>query len=239
MRALAGYTSQAVQRVQLLQDRIDAAHTLQRAMLTDLPHPADVYLAARYHPAHSGDQVGGDWYDAFITPATATTLVIGDVAGHDITAASKMGQVRSMLRAIAVDRDGSPADVLSRLDRTILALDLDVFASATVARIEPGASAQHPGQHLLTWSNIGHPPPLVIHRDGHVDILTGVKPVLGLRADFHRTTYTRVLPPESTLLLYTDGLIEQRGEDLHDSIAKLSDLLSRIHDLPLDDVSTP
>ncbi len=234
--ALAGYTAQAVQRVLLLQDRIEVAETLQRSMLTDLPEPDHLHIVARYHPAHAGDQVGGDWYDAFLTSGGDTTLVIGDVAGHDITAAAQMGQIRSMLRVLAVDRDEPASEVLTRLDTAMASLGVNVLTSAVVARISQSTSEEHHGMRHLIWANAGHLPPLLLYADGTVDVLTGANAVLGLRATLPRQSQTVALPPESTLILYTDGLIEKRGEDIHDSVAKLRDAVSRLRHLPLGDL---
>lgn len=231
--ALAGYTGLAVQRVLLLQERTEVAETLQRAMLTDLPTPATLRLAARYHPAHTGDQVGGDWYDAFHTRTGGTVLVIGDVTGHDITAAAKMGQIRSMLRVLGYDRDEAPDQLLARTDQAMHGLGVGTFASAVVARLDP--DGEQTGTHRLQWSNAGHPPPLLQHPDGHVDILTGAPGIiLGYSPLRPRTTNAITVPPGSTLLFYTDGLVEQRGTNLHHRIAQLRDLLVDLHGQPLD-----
>ena len=97
-----------MQRALLLQDRINALVTLQRSLLPRLPRPGDLELAARYRPADSRDQVGGDWYDAVVMRSGETSLMIGDVVGHDMGAAAVMGQLRTMLRTIAWAGDDSP-----------------------------------------------------------------------------------------------------------------------------------
>ena len=102
--ALAAYTAQALERAQLLEERRSVARTLQEAMLTALPQHEHLRLAARYLPAGTGDQVGGDWYDALALPDGGFAVVVGDVAGHDMDAAARMGQLRSTLRAFAWDR---------------------------------------------------------------------------------------------------------------------------------------
>ncbi|WP_433221080.1 PP2C family protein-serine/threonine phosphatase [Dactylosporangium sp. CS-047395] len=232
LTTLAGYTALAVQRVLQLQDRIDAATTLQQAMLTALPPTEGLQLAARYHAAHAGDQVGGDWYDAFQTTTGATIIVIGDVAGHDITAAARMGQLRTTLRALGHDRDEKPDQLLTRTDANIQQLNLDILASAVVARLEP--NPLQPATFDLSWSTAGHPPPLLQHADGSIDILTGSDLLLG--ADHTRPRCTRIvtLPPGATLLLYTDGLVELREIDMRQRISRLRDLLASLHDHPLD-----
>ncbi|WP_433221368.1 GAF domain-containing SpoIIE family protein phosphatase [Dactylosporangium sp. CS-047395] len=232
LTTLAGYTALAVQRVLQLQDRIDAATTLQQAMLTALPPTEGLQLAARYHAAHAGDQVGGDWYDAFQTTTGATIIVIGDVAGHDITAAARMGQLRTTLRALGHDRDEKPDQLLTRTDANIQQLNLDILASAVVARLEP--NPLQPATFDLSWSTAGHPPPLLQHADGSIDILTGSDLLLG--ADHTRPRCTRIvtLPPGATLLLYTDGLVELREIDMRQRISRLRDLLASLHGHPLD-----
>ncbi|MFB9451897.1 SpoIIE family protein phosphatase [Dactylosporangium vinaceum] len=232
LAALAGYTGLAVQRVLLLQNRIDAALALQQAMLTDLPDPAGLALAARYHAAHAGDRVGGDWYDAFHTATGATILVIGDVTGHDITAAGQMGQIRATLRALAHDRDEAPDQILTRTDRTIADLGLDILASAVVVRLSP--APDRPGTYELSWSAAGHPPPLLQHPDGRVEVLTGSDMLLGINPSRPRRSESVALPPGATVLLYTDGLVEVRGVDLRERIADLRDLVADLHHRPLD-----
>src|SRR5947209_10575577 len=121
---------------QLLEERTSVAATLQRAMLTRLPRPATLEVAARYLPAHALDQVGGDWYDAF-SAGEATVLAIGDTAGHDITAAADMGQLRTLLRGYAVDRDEPPSHSMARLDRALENLHVDALATIVLARVQP------------------------------------------------------------------------------------------------------
>ena len=119
IEALASYSAQAAQRALLLQERLDALVILQSAMLPLLPEPDNLELAARYRPAASRDQVGGDWYDAVVMQSGATSLMVGDVVGHDIGAAAIMGQMRNMLRAIAWAVDDGPAANVVRLDQAM------------------------------------------------------------------------------------------------------------------------
>jgi serine phosphatase RsbU (regulator of sigma subunit) len=212
-----------------LRERVTTAETLQRAMLTDLPCPDRLRLTARYHTAHVADQVGGDWYDAFVRPGGDTVAVIGDVAGHDMRAATVMGQLRSMLRAFAVDRREPPARLLERLDLAATALGIDPLVTAVVAGLHP-----QPDGFELTWSNAGHPPPVLLHPDGSVDLLEGRDPLLGLRLRQRRTTRTATLAPGATLLLYTDGLIETYEDDLRDRIDYLASTVADHAGMSLD-----
>ena len=203
-----------MQRASLLQERLDALVTLQSALLPTLPETGCLELAARYRPAASRDQVGGDWYDAVAMPSGATGLMIGDVVGHDIAAAAVMGQVRTMLRSIAWAVDDTPASHVHRLDLALRDLDVDGIASLVYARVEPTTVAG--SSRTLLWTNAGHPPPILVTADGIVDFLEGGPPdlLVGVEPDSGRTDHRTEIAPGAMLLLYTDGLIERRGEDL-------------------------
>ncbi len=114
----------------------DIAETLQRALLTDLPTTPGLTLAARYLPATRGLNIGGDWYDAFRQPDGSLITVIGDVTGHGLHAAVMMSQLRTALRACAVD-GSSPGELLTRLHLFLHRLRLDLYATAVIARCHP------------------------------------------------------------------------------------------------------
>nr|WP_276508415.1 SpoIIE family protein phosphatase [Modestobacter muralis] len=213
--ALADRAALVVENARVHARERTVSETMQRALLpTLLPQPADLRLASRYRPAGLAQLVGGDWYDAFVDAAGATSLVIGDVAGHDVDAAATMGQLRTMLRMAGHDGTRSSADVLTAVDAACRTLDQRVFATALVARIAGGTDREDGGR-VVRWSSAGHPPPLLLHPDGTVEVLT--KPVglpLGVLPDRPRPEHETALPPGATLLLYTDGLIEQDGDGL-------------------------
>jgi serine phosphatase RsbU (regulator of sigma subunit) len=196
---------------------------LQRGLLPkQLPAIDGLELAAHYEAA--GAEVGGDWYDAFQLPDGDLAVVIGDVVGHDMAAAASMGQLRSMLRALAVDTGGTPDDVVSRLDRLATGLQVTSFTTLLYGRIRQAGA-----QHMLCWANAGHPPPLWMDRDGSGRLLTEARGlVLGAQPDVVRHCAEAALPPGATLLLYTDGLTEQRGgrpdDDVVERCAGLSGL---------------
>lgn len=223
MDALAAQTAQAVDRVRLLDVERDQSATLQRSFLTRPGQPTDVDIEVRYQPAAQNAQIGGDWYDAFVGPDGATVIAVGDVVGHDMLAAAVMGQVRNLLRGIVFSRPGSPAATLQYLEAAMTGLELENSATLCLARLNP-ASDDAAGYRSLEWCNAGHPPPLL------VDGLTGAVEVLdpepdlmiGVEPETLRTVHRRLLSPGSLLLLYTDGLIERRGEDLHDGISRLA-----------------
>ncbi|KQS67060.1 hypothetical protein ASG41_11065 [Modestobacter sp. Leaf380] len=228
-RAFAGFVSQGLQRAMLLEDRRSTAETLQLAMLTDLPAPTHLQLAARYVPSSAEQQVGGDWYDALITPDGTTVLAIGDVTGHDMSAAAAMGQLRTLLRGLAHDREEPPASTLTRLDTTAAGLGVGTLATVVVARVEADGR--------LRWSNAGHPPPVLLHADGRVELLeTRPEMLLGLDLAVPRTDHVVDLPPDSTLLLYTDGLVESRTQDLDVGTASLLAAVHTRRHQPLDEL---
>lgn len=225
---LTPYVAHALDRVALLEARRKVATTLQAALLTAPPAVAHLDIATRYEPATRTDQVGGDWYDVVAVDDDTTVLMIGDVAGHDMQAAAHMGQLRSMLRALAWSHDETPSVLLTLLDRANHQLGPQAGATAVVARLERmpivGEHALTPGTYAVTWSNAGHPPPLVLRQDGTVEVLHPRSDLLlGVVPGVERTDHTTVLRPGETLLLYTDGLVESRGAMLWDRI----DLLAR------------
>ncbi|MGZ4445895.1 MAG: SpoIIE family protein phosphatase [Nocardioides sp.] len=230
--ALTAYTAQAVERALLFQDRLDALVTLQSSLLPRLPEQADLRLAARYRPAATRDQVGGDWYDAVVMPTGGTSLMIGDVVGHDMDAAAIMGQLRTMLRTIAWEGENStPAHNVERLDLAMRDLDVDGMASLVKARIECLTPFR---EWLLSWTNAGHPPPMLVDPEGAVRLLEGEDPdlMIGVVPDSHRTDHQVRIAAGSMLLLYTDGLVERRGEDITDGLDRLAASASTHHELP-------
>ncbi|MEJ5866778.1 SpoIIE family protein phosphatase [Pseudokineococcus sp. 5B2Z-1] len=211
--------------------------TLQRALLTDLPQPDHLQWHARYLPAANTEQVGGDWYDAVVMPDGATTLVIGDVVGHDIAAAAQMGQLRAMTRTLAWASEEPASAVLARVDQAIAGLRLPTMATVLLGRIEqPDAHATR-GLRRLRWSNAGHPPPLLITADGHADYLDHDHDLLlGVHPGARRRDHLADLPPGSTLLLFTDGLVERRHRPLPEGLEVLRATAARHASLGLTDM---
>ncbi|MCW2607203.1 MAG: Histidine kinase [Frankiales bacterium] len=200
------------------------AEGLQRSLLPELPDVPGWTLGAAYQPSSSAALVGGDWYDAFVLPDGALGLVVGDVMGHDLTAAAAMGQLRSVLRTCAVD-DDSPGHVLGRLDRLVSSFAMADLATVVYARLErlPDGTAR------LTYANAGHPPPLVLSEDGSVVRLDGGRGIMiGTAVDAPRPEEVHLLAPGATVLMYTDGLVERRGRDLDEQIAELGRTASRL-----------
>ncbi len=197
------------------------AETLQRSLLPErMPQVAGLDLAVRYLPATEGADVGGDWYDAFPVDGGRVGLVIGDVAGHNIASASVMGQVRTLLRGYAID-DPDPGRVLDRVNAAMARLLPDALASAVYAVLDPATGD-------LGYANAGHPPPLVTGGAGQADYLDDAPgAMLGACARGEFGTGQRVLRPGEGLLLYTDGLIEDRRRDITEGLEILAGTLRR------------
>jgi PAS domain S-box-containing protein len=192
------------------------AETLQRSLLPDrLPQIPGVLLAARYVPASTDMQVGGDWYDVLHLPDGQVGLVIGDVAGHGLRAASTMAQLRMALRSSALE-ELSPAAVVRRVHRLLERLAPSEIATLIYVVLDPDSG-------MIRFANAGHPPPLVILESGEASYLEqGLAPPLGAtRLSDGYVEAVSPFPPGSTILLYTDGLVERRGASIRDGLARL------------------
>ena len=210
------------------------AEVLQHSMLTDLPQIPGIELHARYLPAQMGAAVGGDWYDAFAQPDGSVMIAVGDVAGHDIEAAATMGQVRNLVRGDAYGRDDEPGTLLAQLDRALHGLRVPAAATAVLARLRRAA-----GAYEISFANAGHPPPLLLRPDGEVEVWWAEpEPLLGLVPREPRSTHHRRAAPGSTLLLYTDGLVEHPNRLIDDGISQIRAALSRHAALPGEELCT-
>jgi serine phosphatase RsbU (regulator of sigma subunit) len=211
----------AVDNSRLYRQQRHVAEVLQRSMLTDLPEIADVELHARYLPAQDGAAVGGDWYDAFVQPDGSVMLAVGDVSGHDIEAAATMGQLRNLVRGDAYARDDEPGPLLTQLDRAVRGLRVAAAATAVLARLRRDGD-----DYSISFSNAGHPPPILLRPDGRVDVWwESPEPLLGLLPRAKRATHQRTVRPGSTLLLYTDGLVEDPKQLIDEGIGRITDVL--------------
>ncbi|BAL86139.1 putative magnesium/manganese-dependent protein phosphatase with GAF domain [Actinoplanes missouriensis 431] len=212
----------AVENSRLYREQRHVAEVLQRSLLTELPAIPGVDLHARYVPAQDGAAVGGDWYDAFAQPDGSVMVAVGDVAGHDIEAAATMGQLRNLVRGDAYGRDEEPGDLLSRLDQALHGLRVPGAATAVLARVQRSWSGW-----AVNFASAGHPPPLLMLPDGTVQVWwVPPEPLLGLPPREPRTTSRRFVPAGSTLVLYTDGLVENRQRLLDDGVARIGEVLS-------------
>ncbi|MET8036291.1 MULTISPECIES: PP2C family protein-serine/threonine phosphatase [unclassified Streptomyces] len=197
------------------------AVTLQEAMLTvpDLDHHAD-NIAVRYLPATASLNVCGDWYDVVDLPPDRFAAAVGDVVGHGLHAAAAMGMLRSALSAV-IRAIPSPAQAMEVLG--LYARSVEGATAATAVKVLIDTRSR-----LMIYSNAGHPPPVLLHRDGTCELLDqATDPPLGARP-YHvpRPQAGLAYTPGDTLVLYTDGLIERRGEDIDVGLARLTSALA-------------
>jgi serine phosphatase RsbU (regulator of sigma subunit) len=196
------------------------AVTLQEAMLQspDLARHPDITV--RYLPASQGLNVCGDWYDVVDLPDEGFTVAVGDVVGHGLEAAAVMGMLRSALSA-AVRALRDPARAIEVLG--LYARSVDGALATTVVKAVVDTQRRH-----ITYSSAGHPPPVLVRPDGTFVLLDqATDPPLGTRPQ-HVPRPQAALPftPGDTLVLYTDGLIERRGEDIDAGMHRLTDILA-------------
>ncbi|MGH2554526.1 MAG: MASE1 domain-containing protein [Actinomycetota bacterium] len=192
------------------------AETLQRSLLPDrLPEIPGVQVAVRYVPASTGMEVGGDWYDVMQLPAGHVGVAIGDVAGHGLRAAATMGQLRMALRAYALHAR-SPVVVVGRVRELVQRLIPAEMATLLYLVFDPDSGS-------VTFSNAGHLPPLLVGEDGQATYVEeGLAPPLGAAPHPEYDVEARTqISPGSTLLLYTDGLVERRGVSIRHGLARL------------------
>ncbi|MFG2741499.1 SpoIIE family protein phosphatase [Streptomyces chartreusis] len=187
------------------------ALTLQRALLPhSLPHVPGVRLATHYGASNRGAEVGGDWYDVLALPDGGVGFAIGDVMGHDVDAAIVMGQLRSALHSLAMEGAG-PAEVLARLDAYLQSIATERFATCLYAVYDPHS-------HRLRYAAGGHLPPLLIAADiSYLELPPALPLGLGSTPVDHEVAF----PPGTSLLLYTDGLVENRALSLDGCLAAL------------------
>jgi anti-sigma regulatory factor (Ser/Thr protein kinase)/putative methionine-R-sulfoxide reductase with GAF domain len=191
-----------------------AATALQRSLLpTQLPVVPGFEMTARYIPAEHGE-IGGDWYDVFLSPSGWLCVVMGDVAGRGLGTAAMMGQLRSALRAHAL-HESDPAEVLDRLDQQALHFNYDAMATVQLAVFEPSFERMH-------LSSAGHPPPVlaVPGQPAAVVDMPNDHPV-GVCGGLRRRVTTVNVPPGALLCFYTDGLVERRDASLEVGLKRL------------------
>lgn len=227
--ALASAAGIAIENVRLFERIRLGAEQFQRLLLPTLPDLRPFAAAAIYRPAAEPSQLGGDWYDAIPLPDHVVAVVIGDVVGHDLQAAAAMAATRNMLRALVFEQSSPPSAVLAQLDRTLEMITNNPVTTTTLARIQPEGSGWR-----LNWSTAGHVPPLVVTRERRVTCLLAEPGLpLGVDTEQPRPDHTRLLPPEATVVFYTDGLIEHPGHSIDESLSELAGLASVHADLPL------
>ena len=213
---LCGRLGQALNRVHLLDQQREVALALQHALLGPARLPPG--FAVRYEPATPPLEIGGDWYDIAELPDGRIGIIVGDCVGRGLAAASVMGQLRSACRALLLDVQG-PALALTALDR-FAALIPDALCSTVFCAVLDPATGQ------LSYASAGHPPGILAHPDGRVELLDqGRSLALALAPERPRGEAVLYVPEGATLLLYTDGLVERRGLDLDEITGRAAGLL--------------
>jgi serine phosphatase RsbU (regulator of sigma subunit) len=223
---LARRAGLAIDNAMLFRREHEAAVILQRSLLPQsLPHVDGMEFAVRYEPAAPGLQVGGDWYEVVSREDGRVGLVIGDVAGRGIHAASVMGRVRPALRAYIAD-GRPPREAIERLDALLKEAERPEMTTVFLLDLDPVSG-------MAEYVRAGHPPALLRLPDGEVVALAGGgTPPVGILDDLDCCSHSVEVPPGSQLLLYTDGLIERRGESLDVGLERLKELFARAPEDP-------
>jgi serine phosphatase RsbU (regulator of sigma subunit) len=218
----------AAENERMYTEQRNIAQTLQHALLPDaLPQVSGLRVSARYVPATSGVEVGGDWYDVVAAGEHRVLLVIGDVSGHGLRAATTMASLRHATLAYAA-HDPRPGAVLARLSDFVNSGPHDYFATVLCAMVDVDG-------HRLTLASAGHLPPLLIDGDkGHfVDMDVSVP--IGVERDTPYQEATVEVPPNATLVAFTDGLVERRDEVVDTGLERLR-AAATAHRLALDEL---
>jgi PAS domain S-box-containing protein len=217
LRLTADRVALAIEHVRAYGREHHIAETLQRSLLPQtLPSLPGVALAGRYLPAASEAEVGGDWYDAIGLTGGRVLLVMGDVSGKGLAAASTLGALRSAIRAYALEGHG-PAQIAERLNTFVLAEPSREHMATLVLAVFDPVDAE------LSYVNAGHPPPLTLSADGTPQFLTGARSVpLGVLPFPGYEEETVTLEPGGAVVLYTDGLVERRAENIDLGLDRLA-----------------
>jgi len=224
LTVFAGRLGQGLQRLRNLDQQRETALALQHAILG--PDVSGGF-AVRYQPATRPLHVGGDWYDVVNLDDGRVALIVGDCVGHGLAAATVMGQLRSACRALLLEQS-SPSAALMALDRFAARLEGARCTTAFCAVLNPDTGE-------IVYSSAGHPPPILVNADRSTRLLDGAAATpLGLRYDRSRPEARETMPARSTLLLYTDGLIERRRESLDLGIRRATDLVKDNRDTALE-----
>ncbi|MFD8592429.1 PP2C family protein-serine/threonine phosphatase [Streptomyces sp. NPDC059637] len=222
IESMSQLVTQAVARAGLFEHEHRLAQRLQVNLLPDLADLPGLTVAARYAPGSDQVAVGGDWYDLFPLAGGRVGMAIGDVAGHGLTEATEMAQLRSALRAIALDRGCAPGQVLAKLNDYVCTYLPGRTATACFLSYDPAAGTLH-------YANAGHMPPVLVDPEGRPRLLEGRSMLLGIPGAPEPGQHEEEVAPGATMLLYTDGLIERRDECLDDGLEFLTGITADTH----------
>jgi anti-sigma regulatory factor (Ser/Thr protein kinase) len=220
--------SLAFENERLYADQRSVAQTLQHSLLPQtLPEAPGLEFGAIYAPGTEGIDIGGDWYEVVPRDDGTVVLVVGDVSGHGLDAATMMASLRFAIRAYAADGDG-PAAILNKLTHLVNVGRDGHFATVLCGVVDLSARA-------ATWADAGHPRPLLVADGEGRFVAVPVGPPVGVVAGAEYRESRVALPAGGTLLLYTDGLVERRGESIDVGFDRLADAARRVGDEPLAD----
>jgi PAS domain S-box-containing protein len=226
--ALVGHLSLALQHVRQFETARETSLTLQRSLLPAATLPGG--FAVRYEPAVHPLEIGGDFYDVLPLGDNRFGMIVGDCVGRGLSAAAVMGQLRASTRALLLTGAG-PARVLEQLDAVARFIPDAFCATVFVSIIDTS-------QQIVQYSSAGHVPPLLATGTSHSELLTdGHSVPLAVSRDDPRPQASRPLPPDSTLMLYTDGLVERRDETIDDQIDRVAEVLAGTGALPIEVVA--
>lgn len=216
-REIAERAALLIGNARLQAEQVRVASELQKALLPVASvSSTEVEVAARYESGSDGLEVGGDWYDSFNLREGRIGLAVGDVVGAGLEAAAAMGRIRTALVALASQTE-SPAQLLDQLDEFVSGPNGSEFATAFYATLDPANGR-------LSYASAAHPPPLLITPDEELLWLEGGRSLpLGLGRSSKRSEATLTMAPGSVLIVYSDGLVERRGESLNVGLARLAD----------------
>lgn len=226
--ALVGHLGTAMQHVRQFENARDSSLTLQRSLLAPIDLPPG--FAVRYEPAVHPLEIGGDFYDVLPVAEHRIGVVVGDCVGRGLSAAAVMGQVRASTRALLLTGAG-PSELLEHLD-SVAAHIPDAFCTTVfVAIVDTEAGT-------VEYSSAGHMPPILVDADGARELLVEANSVpLGVAHRQPRPQATHRLEAGSTLMLYTDGLVERRGESIDGQIDRVAAVVAEAAALPVDEVA--
>ncbi|MGH8927115.1 MAG: PP2C family protein-serine/threonine phosphatase [Acidimicrobiia bacterium] len=226
--ALASICSQAFERARLQEREHEMAKALQQSLLSlELPRVPGTSIAARYLPSYDELEIGGDWFQVLPVTETQVALVVGDVVGRGLPAASAMGQLRSALTGAAINRP-SPVQVLRSLDVAAGFIPGALYTTVAYCLLDPWTG-------LLRYACAGHPPPLLIEREGNSRFLRqGRGAPLGVETSVRDREGRETLSPGDQVILYTDGLVERRNEGIDDGLERLMLAATQAYGLGVD-----
>jgi PAS domain S-box-containing protein len=226
--ALVAHLSLAMQHVRQFETARDTSLTLQRAMLAPMEPPPG--FSVRYEPAVEPLEIGGDWYDVLRVGENRIGVIVGDCVGRGLSAAAVMGQLRASARALLLT-GAEPALLLEQLDAAATLIP-DAFCTTVFVALIDTESA------VLRYSSAGHVPAVLAMPPSGAALLDEARSVpLAVQRDHPRPQALHALPSGSTLMLYTDGLVERRGKPIDEGIERITDILMKTSVLPVDDVA--